>query len=121
MTTCWCVADDGAVIELQAHKTWNTHSVQNREATIARAPRVVWREGPGCVLVRRVGDEALELTGMAAFVWLALAEPRRIDELEAEVADAAELGDHPLDPELAYTFAAAIERLQDERVITERA
>lgn len=56
--------------------------------TYARAGDVVWRIGPDRVLVRKVGHEGLDLVGAAAMIWLALDEPRTLDAIDAELADA---------------------------------
>lgn len=52
----------------------------------ARAPRVLWRLAPDRVLVRIVGGDGLDLTGLAALVWVALDEPRRLDALCDELS-----------------------------------
>ena len=52
----------------------------------ARAPRVLWRLAPDRVLVRPVGGDGLDLTGMAALVWMAVDEPHRLDDLAQELA-----------------------------------
>ncbi len=56
-------------------------------ALYARAQRVLWRQGPDRVLVRRVSGEALDLLGMAAMVWVALDSPRTVAGLIDELAE----------------------------------
>jgi DNA-binding transcriptional ArsR family regulator len=54
----------------------------------ARVPGVVWRLAPDRVLVRVVGgriDGARDLLGGAVLVWLALDEPRTVDDLSAQL------------------------------------
>jgi hypothetical protein len=49
-----------------------------------RARDVLWRSGPGVVLVRRVDDpddQILELGGGAGLLWLALDQPTSADEV----------------------------------------
>jgi len=55
-----------------------------------RAPGAVWRSLPIGIVVRRPGttSEALTLTGAAAEIWLALDEPRAIEDLRRVDADA---------------------------------
>lgn len=51
----------------------------------ARVPRVLWRLAPDRVLVRPVGGDGLDLTGLAALIWVAVDEPRRLEELMEEL------------------------------------
>lgn len=53
---------------------------------VRRGDDVLWRLGPGQVVVRRIGDAGLDLTGLAAIVWLALDEPRAASEIADVVA-----------------------------------
>lgn len=53
---------------------------------VRRGDDVLWRLGPGQVVVRRIGDAGLDLTGLAAMVWLALEEPLTVDEIADVVA-----------------------------------
>lgn len=77
-------------------------------ARYARAPGVVWRLAGDRVLVRRAGsgavDAAADLLGAAAMVWVALDEPRRADEVAAEVAEVM-AATPPLDEALAALVA----------------
>ncbi len=57
------------------------------QAAYARARRVLWRQGPDRVLVRRVGGEAFDLLGAAAVLWVALDVPRSLAELTDELAE----------------------------------
>jgi hypothetical protein len=58
----------------------------------ARTVDVVWRSGPDRVLLHRIGwsseSKAIELTGLVAFIWLAVDEPATFDELVERLVDA---------------------------------
>ena len=56
---------------------------------LRRRPDVVWRLGPDRVLVRRIGEDGLDLMGAAALVWIALDRPQPIETLEAELRASA--------------------------------
>ncbi len=56
---------------------------------LRRRPDVVWRLGPDRVLVRRIGEEGLDLMGAAALVWIALDRPQPIAALEDELRASA--------------------------------
>ncbi|TPW15168.1 MAG: hypothetical protein FD127_945 [Acidimicrobiaceae bacterium] len=53
---------------------------------VCRGDDVLWRLGPGQVVVRRVGYPGLDLAGLAAMVWLALDEPSTASEIADVVA-----------------------------------
>lgn len=57
------------------------------ESAYARVRRVLWRQGPDRVLVRRAGGEAFDLLGLAAMVWVALDAPSSLAELTEELAE----------------------------------
>jgi hypothetical protein len=86
-------------------------------ATYARAPRVLWRRGDDRLLVRRVGDEALELTGVAAFVWSTLDAPRDVDFLSRHLVDELPAGEGS---EAHDTLLAALAGLVDRGIVQER-
>jgi hypothetical protein len=78
-------------------------------ARYTRAPGVVWRLAGDRVLLRRVRaagspDDAADLFGVAAMVWVALDEPRAADEVAAEVTSAVGAVP-PLDEALAELVA----------------
>ncbi len=56
---------------------------------LRRRPDVLWRLGPDRVLVRRIGEDGLDLMGGAAMVWIALDRTQPIAALEAELHAAA--------------------------------
>lgn len=80
-----------------------------------RAPRVLWRNAPDRVLVRRVGFGPLELTGVAAFVWCSLDEPCTATEVERDLEASTDRPRH----ELRVALRTALDRLLDHGVICE--
>jgi hypothetical protein len=79
----------------------------------ARAPRVLWRTGADRILVRRVGDEALELTGAAALVWSTLDTAQDAELLVQHLSTPGAADD-------AVTLRAAIEGLLELGILQER-
>jgi hypothetical protein len=73
----------------------------------------LWRTGADRILVRRVGDEALELTGAAALVWSSLGAPHDAEMLVQRLSEAGE--DHD-----ALTLRAAIDGLLELGILQER-
>ena len=58
---------------------------------IARHPSALWRDTPSSLLVLTADDEVARLVGPGRRLWLALDEPRSLDELAALVDPAGEL------------------------------
>lgn len=81
------------------------------EPVYARQVEVVWRLAPDRVLVRRVWpkdgeDEAADLLGAAALVWIALDEPGTRADVVERLADAdQQLPDDLLDETLEQLLA----------------
>ena len=55
---------------------------------------VLWRTAPDRVLVRRIGQDGVDLIGLAAMIWIALDTPTALPDLESELSG---LLDDPID------------------------
>jgi hypothetical protein len=67
-------------------------------AQYTRHRQVLWRLGPDRVLVRHPWpaegrEQAADLLGLAAMIWIALDEPATLDEIEQRLAEARDPGD----------------------------
>lgn len=88
-------------------------STDDTAAKWEREPNVVWRLGPDRVIVRRVGDDGLDLVGPAALVWIALDGPRTRAGLVEEITSATDDAPEP------SALEGALRELVDRRLVGE--